>query len=67
MITACLLLAFLGVYEFSTGHANRGILSAIFIEVVLVLAFLYVMYKERKLAGLYHDPLNSKRANDDLI
>lgn len=41
-ITACILLAFLGVYEFATGHASRGILVSVLIEVVLVLAFLYV-------------------------
>lgn len=41
-VTACILLAFLGVYEFATGHATSGILGAVFIEVVLVLAFLYV-------------------------
>ena len=41
-ITACLILALLGVYEFSVGHASSGILPAVFIEVALVLAFLYV-------------------------
>lgn len=42
MVTACMLLASLGVYEFATGHASSGILTAVFVEVVLVLAFLYV-------------------------
>lgn len=42
MITSCLILAFLGVYEFDTGHASSGILTAVIIEVALVLAFLYV-------------------------
>lgn len=42
IITSCLILVFLGVYEFSAGHANSSILSAVLIEVVLVLAFLYV-------------------------
>ncbi|HEY0841911.1 hypothetical protein [Methylotenera sp.] len=41
-ITGCMLLAILGVYEFSTGHAASGILGAVFIELALVLAFLYV-------------------------
>lgn len=42
MITSCLILAFLGVYAFDTGHASSGILIAVFIEVALVLAFMYV-------------------------
>lgn len=42
MITSCTMLALLGAYEFSTSHATNGILAAIFIEVALVLAFLYV-------------------------
>jgi hypothetical protein len=41
-ITACLLLAILGVYEFATGHASNGILVSVLIEVILILAFLYV-------------------------
>ncbi|EUJ09746.1 hypothetical protein Meth11DRAFT_0547 [Methylophilaceae bacterium 11] len=41
-ITACLILALLGVYEFVAGHASGGILGSVLIEVVLVLAFLYV-------------------------
>lgn len=42
MITSCMILALLGVYEFSTGHATSGILSAVFIEVVLSLLFMIV-------------------------
>jgi hypothetical protein len=42
IITSCSILALLGIYEFSTGHATSGILTAVFIEVALVLAFLYV-------------------------
>ncbi len=42
VITACLLLVFLGVYEFSTGHATSGILAAVFIEIVLSLLFMTV-------------------------
>ena len=41
-ITACLILALLGVYEFVAGHASSGILVSVLIEVALVLAFLYV-------------------------
>lgn len=41
-ITGCMILAILGVYEFATEHATRGILAAVFIEVALVLAFMYV-------------------------
>lgn len=41
-ITACLILALLGVYEFVAGHASGGILVSVLIEVVLVLAFIYV-------------------------
>ena len=41
-ITACSILALFGVYEFATGHASKGILTAVFVEVALVLAFLYV-------------------------
>ncbi|TFW71602.1 hypothetical protein C3Y98_05760 [Methylotenera oryzisoli] len=41
-ITACSILALLGVYEFATGHATSGILTAAFVEVALVLAFLDV-------------------------
>lgn len=41
-ITACLILALLGVYEFIAGHASDGILISVLIEIVLVLAFLYV-------------------------
>jgi hypothetical protein len=41
-ITSCSTLTLLGVYELATGHASSGILTAVFIEVALVLAFLYV-------------------------
>ena len=41
-ITTCSILALLGVYEFATGHDTSGILTAVFVEVALVLAFLYV-------------------------
>lgn len=41
-ITACLILALLGVYEYVAGHASAGILISVLIEIVLVMAFLYV-------------------------
>lgn len=41
-ITACLILALLGSYEFSVGRATSGILVSVLIEIVLILAFLYV-------------------------
>jgi hypothetical protein len=46
VIVACLALAALGVFELATGHAEVGILTAVFIEVALVLAFLAVRFKE---------------------
>lgn len=42
VVFACLVLATLGIFELATGHANSGILTAVFIEVALVLALLYV-------------------------
>jgi len=41
-ITACLILAILGLYEFAAGHASNGIIGSVIIECVLVMAFLYV-------------------------
>lgn len=41
-VTACVILAVLGLFEFSSGHATVGILSAVLIEVALALAFLSV-------------------------
>jgi hypothetical protein len=41
-IISCLILAILGVYELSVGNASSGILSAVFIEVVLSLLFIIV-------------------------
>lgn len=41
-ITACLILALLGIYEFAAGHATSGILGSVLIEIALVLAFIYV-------------------------
>ncbi|OAJ71110.1 hypothetical protein A7976_06630 [Methylobacillus sp. MM3] len=42
LVVACLTLAALGSFELVAGHANRSILTAVLIEVALVLAFLYV-------------------------
>lgn len=41
-VVVCLVLAALGVCELVTGHANRNIAGAVFIEVVLALAFVSV-------------------------
>lgn len=49
-VVACLVLAVLGVCELATGHAEVGILAAVFIEIALALAFLAARFKE--LAGL---------------
>ena len=42
-VASCLVLAALGVIELANGHAGPGILTAVLIEVALVLAFLYVL------------------------
>lgn len=41
-ITTCSILAILGINEYVAGHASGGILISVLVEVVLVLAFLYV-------------------------
>ena len=41
-IVGCVALAALGTFELATGHAGLGILSAVLVEVVLALAFLYI-------------------------
>ncbi|WOB49676.1 hypothetical protein NYR97_21270 [Xanthomonas hydrangeae] len=41
-VTACLLLAMLGVAEWAAGHVNAGIFAAVAIEVGFSLAFLLV-------------------------
>ncbi|HSI21812.1 MAG TPA: hypothetical protein VK959_02205 [Methylophilaceae bacterium] len=45
-IVTCLILAVLGVFELATGHVGVGILTAVFIEIALVLAFLIVNFKD---------------------
>ena len=42
-ITACLILAALGAYEFSVGHVSIGILPAVVIEIALAIACTYVV------------------------
>lgn len=42
IIMACMILAFLGVYELAMKHATSGILPAVFIEIVLSLLFMVV-------------------------
>lgn len=45
MVTACSLLAALGIGELASGHAGRGILVAVALEILLVLAFVFVRGK----------------------
>ncbi len=40
LITTCLILALLGIYDFSKKRASKGILLAVFIEVSLCLMFI---------------------------
>jgi len=47
-VVSCLALAALGVVELGNGHAGPGILSAVLIEVALILASLYVDGRERR-------------------
>lgn len=42
IVTACSLLATLGVFELVTGHAGTGILAAVLVEVALASAFLFI-------------------------
>lgn len=42
VVTACTLLAALGIGELASGHAGRGILVAVVLEIAFVLAFLLV-------------------------
>lgn len=53
VVVGCLILATLGVYELAIGHASSGILSAVFIEIALVLALLYA---NRTDASLQSEP-----------
>ncbi len=46
-ITACSILALLGIYEFAAGHASHGILGSVTIEAMLIFAFLYVGARKR--------------------
>jgi hypothetical protein len=41
-VVGCLMLALLGTFEFATGHAGPGILFAVFVEIALACAFLFV-------------------------
>ncbi len=42
IITVCMILVILGLYELIAGHATRGILAAIFTEVMLSILFMAV-------------------------
>ncbi|MDL5366727.1 hypothetical protein QSH18_14050 [Xanthomonas sp. NCPPB 2654] len=44
-VTACTLLAALGIGELASGHAGRGILVAAVLEIGFVLAFVFVREK----------------------
>lgn len=46
-VIVCLLLVALGVFELATANAGIGILGAVIIEIVLALAFLAVLLKDR--------------------
>ncbi|WP_024695276.1 hypothetical protein [Pseudomonas syringae] len=47
-VTACLILAALGVFEWTSGHASSGILAAVLVEVLLSLAFVSVQRREQR-------------------
>ncbi|MBA1228964.1 hypothetical protein G7013_04775 [Pseudomonas viridiflava] len=49
-VTACLLLAALGVFELISGRANPGILAAVALETLLSLAFLFVQHSDKQRA-----------------
>ena len=46
-LVACLILAVLGIFEFAKGHAGKGILGGVLIEVTLMLLFLCVARSRR--------------------
>jgi len=46
-VAACLTLAALGVFELLSARAAPGILSAVFIEIALALAFLYIAHAKK--------------------
>lgn len=45
---ACLLLAFLGIFELTVNHVSPGILMSVGIEITLPLAFLYVAWADAR-------------------
>ena len=46
----CLLLALLGVVEFSAGHAGRAILASAALEFLLAVGYIWVLISDRKVA-----------------
>ncbi len=46
-VWACSFVALLGLYELWAGHAGSGILGAVALEIILVLAFAWVGRRER--------------------
>ena len=49
VVVSCVILAALGLFELFTGHAQPGILPAVFVEVAISLAFLVVDRQSRTL------------------
>jgi hypothetical protein len=46
--SALMILALLGIYEFTAGHVGPGILASAAIEFLLALAYIRVLFTERK-------------------
>jgi len=61
IITVCTLLAFLGVYELAAGHATKGILPAVLIEIALSLAFTVVVVQNSTSTDQAHISMTKPR------
>ncbi len=44
-------LALFGVYELAMGHAGRGILASAALELPIALAYIRILFTERRAAG----------------
>ena len=51
VVVSCVILAALGLFELFTGHAQSGIVPAVFVEVAISLAFLFVDRESRTLTS----------------
>jgi hypothetical protein len=51
VVVSCMTLAALGLFELFAGHAQVGILPAVFVEVAISLAFLFVERESRALTS----------------